>query len=198
MSCFTFKEVTKDNINEIKYEDIVIFTYANEGAQGCPGKIEIITKKDNIINSYRLNYLDGILSKSKSQKSRDKDNEVLEKLIPRLYGKERTSWKKILMGCGNFLYVRKEYGRIFEEHFKYSPMIQIYTDWPDFASDLLYYRYGNTDYSKIVNSIIGHAIGDAMGVPTEFCIREKLQENPVKVVYNTTYNIKMEVQINGS
>lgn len=33
--------------------------------------------------------------------------------------------------------------------------------------------------TKIVDSIIGHAIGDAMGVPTEFCIREKLQANPV-------------------
>lgn len=33
--------------------------------------------------------------------------------------------------------------------------------------------------SKIVDSIIGHAIGDAMGVPTEFCIREKLQKHPV-------------------
>ena len=33
--------------------------------------------------------------------------------------------------------------------------------------------------SKVIDSIIGHAIGDAMGVPTEFCIREKLQTNPV-------------------
>lgn len=33
--------------------------------------------------------------------------------------------------------------------------------------------------SKIVSGIIGHAIGDAMGVPTEFCIREKLQNHPV-------------------
>lgn len=33
--------------------------------------------------------------------------------------------------------------------------------------------------SKIIDSIIGHAIGDAMGVPTEFCIREKLQKHPV-------------------
>ena len=33
--------------------------------------------------------------------------------------------------------------------------------------------------SKVVDSIIGHAIGDAMGVPTEFCIREKLQKHPV-------------------
>lgn len=33
--------------------------------------------------------------------------------------------------------------------------------------------------SKIIDSIIGHAIGDAMGVPTEFCIRERLQKHPV-------------------
>ena len=33
--------------------------------------------------------------------------------------------------------------------------------------------------SKVIDSIIGHAIGDAMGVPTEFCIREKLQSHPV-------------------
>lgn len=34
--------------------------------------------------------------------------------------------------------------------------------------------------SKIVDSIIGHAIGDAMGLPTEFCIREHLLRHPVK------------------
>lgn len=34
--------------------------------------------------------------------------------------------------------------------------------------------------SKFVDSIIGHAVGDAMGVPTEFCIREYLLRNPVK------------------
>ena len=34
--------------------------------------------------------------------------------------------------------------------------------------------------SKFIDSIIGHAVGDAMGVPTEFCIREHLLEKPVK------------------
>ena len=34
--------------------------------------------------------------------------------------------------------------------------------------------------SKIIDSVIGHAIGDAMGVPTEFCVRERLLEHPVK------------------
>lgn len=33
--------------------------------------------------------------------------------------------------------------------------------------------------SKIRDGVIGHAIGDAMGVPLEFCIREKLLEHPV-------------------
>ena len=34
--------------------------------------------------------------------------------------------------------------------------------------------------SKIIDGIIGHAIGDAMGVPIEFCEREKLLQHPVK------------------
>ena len=34
--------------------------------------------------------------------------------------------------------------------------------------------------SKFIDSIIGHAVGDAMGVPTEFCIRKYLLKNPVK------------------
>lgn len=33
--------------------------------------------------------------------------------------------------------------------------------------------------SKIKDGVIGHAIGDAMGVPVEFCIREKLLEHPI-------------------
>lgn len=33
--------------------------------------------------------------------------------------------------------------------------------------------------SKIKDGVIGHAIGDAMGVPVEFCIREKLLAHPV-------------------
>ncbi len=33
--------------------------------------------------------------------------------------------------------------------------------------------------SKIVDSIIGHAIGDAMGMPTEFYQRKNLLKNPI-------------------
>lgn len=33
--------------------------------------------------------------------------------------------------------------------------------------------------SKVLDCVIGHAVGDAMGVPTEFCAREKLLKNPV-------------------
>ena len=39
--------------------------------------------------------------------------------------------------------------------------------------------------SKVVDSIIGHAIGDAMGVPTEFCIREHLLDNPVTTMISS-------------
>lgn len=33
--------------------------------------------------------------------------------------------------------------------------------------------------TKIKDGIIGHAIGDAMGVPVEFCMREKLLKHPI-------------------
>ena len=39
--------------------------------------------------------------------------------------------------------------------------------------------------SKCVDSIIGHAIGDAMGVPTEFGVREHLLNNPVTKMINS-------------
>ena len=32
---------------------------------------------------------------------------------------------------------------------------------------------------KIKAVMIGHAVGDALGVPVEFCSREELKENPV-------------------
>ena len=35
------------------------------------------------------------------------------------------------------------------------------------------------DMSKVVGAVIGHAVGDAMGVPTEFCMRKYLLKKPV-------------------
>lgn len=37
----------------------------------------------------------------------------------------------------------------------------------------------NEANKKIKSVVIGHAIGDALGVPVEFCTREELDENPV-------------------
>ena len=44
--------------------------------------------------------------------------------------------------------------------------------------------------SKCIDGIIGHAIGDAMGVPTEFLIGEKLQKHPVtKMIGYGSHNV---------
>ncbi len=44
--------------------------------------------------------------------------------------------------------------------------------------------------SKIIDGIIGHAIGDAMGVPIEFCEREKLLQHPVtKMIGYGSYDV---------
>lgn len=39
--------------------------------------------------------------------------------------------------------------------------------------------------SKFVDAIIGHAVGDAMGVPSQFCLRKHLLKNPItEMVYS--------------
>ena len=40
--------------------------------------------------------------------------------------------------------------------------------------------------SKFIDSIIGHAVGDAMGVLTEFCVREHLLAHPVTEMIGST------------
>ena len=43
---------------------------------------------------------------------------------------------------------------------------------------------------KIVDGIVGFAIGDALGVPVEFKSREQLKENPIKdMIGYGTYNM---------
>lgn len=40
------------------------------------------------------------------------------------------------------------------------------------------------------SGIIGLAVGDAMGVPLEFCIREKLMKNPItEMIGYGTHNV---------
>lgn len=45
--------------------------------------------------------------------------------------------------------------------------------------------------TKIKDGVIGHAIGDAMGVPIEFCSREKLLKHPItKMIGYGSYDVK--------
>ena len=43
----------------------------------------------------------------------------------------------------------------------------------------------NTLYNKFLGAIIGHAVGDAMGFPTEFFKREELLKNPVIEMFDS-------------
>ena len=44
--------------------------------------------------------------------------------------------------------------------------------------------------SKVIDGVLGHAIGDAMGVPVEFKDRETLTDNPVTDMLGYgTYNV---------
>ncbi len=76
----------------------------------------------------------------------------------------------------------------------YLKLAQVY----EMTMKLLETKDGVTNYSNwikekseeltplmIVDAMLGHAVGDALGVPTEFCKREELQKNPVtEMIYS--------------
>ena len=47
--------------------------------------------------------------------------------------------------------------------------------------------------NNIKSVMLGHAVGDALGVPAEFCLREELEQNPysIKEVYEQNKHINL-------
>ena len=101
-------EMNKSNFKDYLPLNIIAFSYANGGAQGEPGGIQIV---DNDGRIFHFNYADGDLSR----------NEVFE-ICPPLKegceGKEPEGWHLINMGMGNTLFVNKSIFQQFKEETK--------------------------------------------------------------------------------
>ena len=48
--------ITKENINNINYDDVILVFYAESGAIGEAGRVDIITGKTNEYKWYKTNY----------------------------------------------------------------------------------------------------------------------------------------------
>jgi len=50
------ESITKENINNINYDDVILVFYAESGAIGEAGRVDIITGKTNEYKWYKTNY----------------------------------------------------------------------------------------------------------------------------------------------
>ncbi len=175
------ENVTIDNVYQIKYENIAAFTYAYSGAMGDGGELTIVHKADDL-KFYYINRFCG--------------DEELVKIVDSTYFKpfadaikqtgwiipELDDWKKLDMGQGNLLFIKKNYYKDFEaltdaigNIIKSPPLLYL------FKFTLLNLML-NDKYSlikqKLLNSkcnyptLLGGIIGDIAGSRFEF--------NPIK------------------
>ena len=129
---YKFVEITKENLNDITIDNIAFYSFAEGGACGEHGGVEIVLKNKKF---YHTNHVE-----------RD---EIFKQLILKLkplddvwfcvcWGENiPEGFKFYNLGLGNYLIVRNEYVEQFEEFFKGKPPAQKYTLWKDFALSVL-------------------------------------------------------------
>ena len=143
-----FEKITKENINEIKYEDVVVFSFAEAGAMGRMGDVEIITKKNNEIKAYTTNYVFGILEKETSINAWEKEQKILFEILPILkkinfntriirgHG-HIEDWAVFDMGMGNHLIVRDYLDKQILEKYENAKLGEMYQSWKEFIETIL-------------------------------------------------------------
>lgn len=56
MNIMQVEAITKENINNIKYDDVILIFFAESGAIGEAGRVDIITGKEHKYKWYKTNY----------------------------------------------------------------------------------------------------------------------------------------------
>lgn len=104
---FEFLNITSKNYKIINYDEILFLSFAEGGAQGTPGEVNIITGKSSKIKAYSTNYLLGKI----------KFDEIIELFPPlkeNVFRHVLKGWKYINLGSGNHLLIRDE---LYDEFF---------------------------------------------------------------------------------
>lgn len=132
-------EISDKNIKDIKCDDVMFFTYAESGAMGEGGAINLLNKEKKI---YHTNYVYGDFNIKKLFKVFP-PLENLKCFIHSVSGLD-SNWKYIDMGFGNYLFIRKDIFKKFEKKLKeeipedtdFIPGF-IYNNWDKIGIDLL-------------------------------------------------------------
>ena len=125
-----FDRITERTLSRITLEDIVFFAYAEGGAMGWAGTIQIVTKNKDGLGLFFIDYRNF------------NDFKSIEKLFPPLkksflFMSSETSdqdWTTAYMGFGNHLFVRKDYRERFDKELDGK---HIYRYWLNTAIEIL-------------------------------------------------------------
>ncbi len=107
------EKITEKNVDDIKYENIKMFSFAYAGAMGDPGEI-VFAHFDKELKFYSINwnydpFMDEVDKKFfKPFAIPFKENDY--GYLPTLEG-----WRKLELGMGNFLLIREEEYKQFEK-----------------------------------------------------------------------------------
>lgn len=129
--------LTKDNINKIKYDDVIAITIAEGGAMGEPNAFHSVL---NDLTHYYVNLGEA-----------DFDRKDFFEAFPLMktfrcfcahVDRLEDGWKWYNMGFGNYLLVRKEYSNKVEEHIKNNfkdnwEHGELYQKWFDMLKDII-------------------------------------------------------------
>lgn len=136
----SFEKITRENIGDIAYEKVVAFTFAEVGAMGSGGEVEIVVYDGEQLKGYRTDYQRGVFERTEDIYGWRKEQELVFELLPvlrtmdfnrnmiRRYGRV-DDWSHFSTGYGNHLMVRCKYEFDVMEKFGGTPVGELYKDW---------------------------------------------------------------------
>ena len=166
-------KLTKDNYKDYQLNEVVALSIAESGAMGEPGNFEIVTNKGEV---YIANPLYDDISL-----------QAVFEFCPILFHirigttgciSKPNGWQYLYLGFGNHLFINDSIYTQFQIGLKYvenKRPYYLYNEWMGIVKDIV----GNKIYSKVVDDklkgvIFGQAIGDALGLSTEFMTDEDM------------------------